>query len=242
MSTTRSISIGFRPSRASSALTKRMSNSALWMTNGASPTKERKSSTTSANVGLSLSAVAVWPCTHGVVGNVTFWIDELIGKRFPGQDLMHDLHRADFERAMPLEGLTPVVSVSSTISRMMVLASFETGRRAQKLAHLSECLVVASVRVNDEMATPSFLEIAHLARQDESSSSSDIPLRAKARARWTGSAALTTTMMSTAASPPISSSKGTSTTTRRRPWDAACFTNRERAGCDNGMHKAFEAI
>ena len=79
VSTTRSMPIVSRPSLASSALRKRMSNSALWMTSRASPTKAKKSSTIAANTGLSRNrpgSVAV--DAVGVLGHLALGVDERV--------------------------------------------------------------------------------------------------------------------------------------------------------------------
>ena len=74
-----------RPSAASSALRKRMSNSALWMTSRSSPMKARNSSTTAANTGLSASKVGrVAVDARGVLRHVALGIDEDMEMR-PGR-------------------------------------------------------------------------------------------------------------------------------------------------------------
>src|SRR5208337_5694062 len=64
----------------------------------------------------------------------------------------------------PSAGLRPVVSVSSTISRMVVLTP-QPGDRAQELRDLSVRLFEAPARVDDIMGLAALIRITHLARQ-----------------------------------------------------------------------------
>ena len=54
---------------------------------------------------------------HRVLGDVALRINECV-KDVAGQALVHDLDRANFGTQCPSAGSRPVVSVSSTISRM----------------------------------------------------------------------------------------------------------------------------
>ena len=74
---------------------------------------------------------------HRLLGNVALGVDQAM-EDAAGRRLVDDLDRADLEQPVALGGLRPVVSVSSTISRMIgpcVLPVRADG--AQKLGDLS---------------------------------------------------------------------------------------------------------
>ena len=107
-----------RPAQPSSALRKLMSKPALWITSRASPTKARNSSATSAKTGLSARNAAVRPCTATASGrHLALGVD--VGVEGPaGRHVVDELDRADLDDPVAGAGSSPVVSVSSTISRM----------------------------------------------------------------------------------------------------------------------------
>ena len=98
VSTSRSRAIGARLMRSSSALIKPMSNEALWITSGASPMNAIKSSTTSANSGLS-ARKAVERSVHRkrFRRHFTLGIDMAV-KGLAGRHAVENLDATDFNQ------------------------------------------------------------------------------------------------------------------------------------------------
>jgi hypothetical protein len=107
-----------RPAHSSSAFRNRMSKDALWITSLESSTKSMKACAIAVNTGLSArNSFADAVHVERFFGHVAFGVDVLVIGA-PGRHLMPKLDRADLDDPVPIERVQPVVSVSSTISRM----------------------------------------------------------------------------------------------------------------------------
>src|SRR3569833_838853 len=108
-----------RPAFSSSKFTKPRSTAALWASTGASPTNSSSSSHSSWKRGLPLTMASVMPCTRIASGSIrrsgsmTRWQLRPVGSRSSTSMQPSSIRR------WPVRGSSPVVSVSSTLSRAM---------------------------------------------------------------------------------------------------------------------------